>query len=55
MRKKTEAMPKPISLKRRAAKGIITYIAEDFDALLEDFREYMVRSCDWSSNGRRQK
>jgi hypothetical protein len=32
---------KPISLKRGAAKGIITYIAEDFDAPLEDFREYM--------------
>ncbi len=30
-----------ISLKRGSAKGIITYIAEDFDEPLEDFKEYM--------------
>ncbi len=30
-----------ISLKRGSGKGIITYIAEDFDEPLEDFREYM--------------
>lgn len=32
---------KRISLKRGSAKGIITYIAKDFDAPLEDFEEYM--------------
>ncbi|MDM8523120.1 DUF2281 domain-containing protein [Desulfococcaceae bacterium HSG8] len=30
-----------ISLKRGSAKGIITYMAEDFDEPLEDFKEYM--------------
>ncbi len=30
-----------VSLKRGAGKGIITYMAEDFDEPLEDFREYM--------------
>lgn len=30
--------PRPI---RGSAKGIITYIAPDFDAPLEDFKEYM--------------
>jgi hypothetical protein len=30
-----------IPFKRGAAKGIITYIAEDFDAPLEDLKEYM--------------
>ena len=30
-----------ISLKRGAAKNIITYIADDFDAPLDDFNEYM--------------
>ena len=28
-------------LKRGSAKGIITYIAHDFDAPLDDFKEYM--------------
>ncbi len=28
-----------LSLKRGSGKGIITYIADDFDAPLEDFRE----------------
>lgn len=30
-----------ISLKRGSAKDIITYIADDFDAPLDDFKEYM--------------
>ena len=30
-----------ISLKRGSAKGIITYIADDFDEHLEDFNNYM--------------
>jgi hypothetical protein len=30
-----------IPFKRGAAKNIITYIADDFDAPLEDFKEYM--------------
>lgn len=30
-----------LSLKRGSGKGIITYIADDFDSPLEDFREYM--------------
>ena len=28
-------------LKRGSARGIITYIADDFDAPLDDFKEYM--------------
>ncbi len=30
-----------ISLKRGSGQGIITYIAEDFDEPLDDFKEYM--------------
>ena len=30
-----------LSIKRGSGKGIITYIADDFDSPLEDFREYM--------------
>ncbi|OQX22805.1 MAG: hypothetical protein BWK80_29320 [Desulfobacteraceae bacterium IS3] len=30
-----------ISLKRGSGRGIITYIAEDFDEPLDDFKEYM--------------
>jgi prevent-host-death family protein len=28
-----------------SAKGLILHIAEDFDAPLEDFKEYMPRDC----------
>lgn len=30
-----------ISLKRGSAKNIVTYIADDFDEPLDDFKEYM--------------
>jgi len=33
--------PLPLSLKRGAAKEIVTYIAEDFEEPLDDFQEYM--------------
>jgi len=31
----------PVSIKRGSAKQIITYIADDFTAPLQDFQEYM--------------
>ncbi len=31
----------PVSLKRGSAKKLITYISEDFNAPLDDFKEYM--------------
>jgi hypothetical protein len=34
-------LPPPLSLKRGSAKHMITYIAEDFNAPLDDFKEYM--------------
>jgi hypothetical protein len=37
----SENMPPPVSLKRGSAKGMITYIAEDFDAPVDDFKEYL--------------
>lgn len=42
LKKKANAGEKTnkISLKRGAGKDIITYMAEDFDAPLEDFKEY---------------
>ena len=36
-----EETTQPISLKRGSAKDIITYMADDFDAPLDDFKEYM--------------
>jgi len=35
--KETEKIP----LKRGSGQGVITYVAEDFDEPLDDFREYM--------------
>ncbi len=32
---------KPVSLKRGSAKKMITYMADDFTALIDDFNEYM--------------
>lgn len=32
---------KPVSLKRGSAKKLITFIADDFTAPLDDFNEYM--------------
>jgi len=36
-----ESKPDRVSLKRGSGKEIITYIADDFDEPLEDFKEYM--------------
>lgn len=37
---KTEDFP-PLPNKRGAGKGLVTYIADDFDAPLEDLKDYM--------------
>jgi hypothetical protein len=37
----SENMLPHVSLKRGSAKDMITYIAEDFDAPLDDFKDYM--------------
>ena len=41
MAKSLDKRKRSISLERGSAKSIITYIADDFDAPLEDFKDYM--------------
>ena len=37
----SDNLPPPLSLKRGSAQHMIIYIAEDFDAPLDDFKDYM--------------
>jgi hypothetical protein len=39
--KNTAAVPKPGARKFGGGKGIFTYVAEDFDEPLPEFKEYM--------------
>lgn len=41
MAKENTSENKPLSLKRGSAKNIITFIADDFTAPLDDFKDYM--------------
>jgi hypothetical protein len=41
MAKENTSENKPVSLKRGSAKNIITFIADDFTAPLDDFKDYM--------------
>jgi hypothetical protein len=41
MAKESSPENKSLSLKRGSAKNIITYIADDFTAPLDDFKDYM--------------
>ncbi len=38
---RVKAQKNAVTLKRGSGKSFITYIAEDFDAPLDDFKEYM--------------